>query len=136
MSEYREISREKKKTTKKIFKGVKKNLSIGLVSLGLGASSQLYFPQMKLMQQLDNWSLSTNWKVATPIITVGLIGIGLIKTVSNGIKLAVNKRKLSLLEEDASFLQGENERENKILKLENKHLKEENMMLRDYYTNR
>ena len=50
MSEYREISREKKKTTKKIFKGVK-NLSIGLVSLGLGASSQLYFPQMKLMQQ-------------------------------------------------------------------------------------
>ena len=93
MSEYREISREKKKTTKKIFKGVK-NLSIGLVSLGLGASSQLYFPQMKLMQQLDNWSLSTNGKVATPIITVGLIGIGLIKTVSNGIKLAVNKRKL------------------------------------------
>ena len=81
-------------------------------------------------------SLSTNGKVATPIITVGLIGIGLIKTVSNGIKLAVNKRKLSLLEEDASFLQGENERENKILKLENKHLKEENMMLRDYYTNR
>lgn len=135
MSEYREISREKKKTTKKIFKGVK-NLSIGLVSLGIGASSPLYFPQMKLMQQLDNWSLSTNGKVATPIITVGLIGIGLIKTVSNGIKLAVNKRKLSLLEEDASFLQGENERENKILKLENKHLKEENMMLRDYYTNR
>ena len=133
MSEYKEISREKKKTTKKIFKGVK-NLSIGLVSLGLGASSQLYFPKMKLMQQLDNWSLSTNGKVATPIITVGLIGIGLIKTVSNGIKLAVNK--LSLLEEDASFLQGENERENKILKLENKHLKEENMMLRDYYTNR
>lgn len=135
MSEYREISREKKKTTKKIFKSVK-NLSIGLVSLGLGASSQLYFPDMTLMQDLDNWSVSTNGKVATPIITIGLIGIGLIKTVSNGIKLVVNKRRLSLLEEDASFLHGESERENKILKLENKHLKEENMMLKDYYTNR
>lgn len=135
MSEYREISREKKKTTKKIFKSVK-NLSIGLVSLGLGASSQLYFPDMILMQNLDNWSVSTNGKVATPIITIGLIGIGLIKTVSNGIKLVVNKRRLSLLEEDASFLHGESERENKILKLENKHLKEENMMLKDYYTNR
>lgn len=135
MSEYREISREKKKTTKKIFKSVK-NLSIGLVSLGLGASSQLYFPDIILMQNLDNWSVSTNGKVATPIITIGLIGIGLIKTVSNGIKLVVNKRRLSLLEEDASFLHGESERENKILKLENKHLKEENMMLKDYYTNR
>lgn len=131
MREYIEISKEKRKTTRKIFKGVK-NLSIGLVSLGLGASAPFYFPKMKLMQDLDNWSLHTSGKMATPIITIGFIGIGLVKIVSNGIKLTVNKGKLSSLEEDASFLQSETEKENKILKLENKYLKEENMALKSY----
>lgn len=128
MEEYKNISMQKEKTTKKLFKNIRK-LVTGMVVLGLGVASFSIFPSLSIIETIDSLAALNLGGIISPLISLVITGLGALRIGANAVKLGKNKKELRELDRYTSDYMSNMSKMVDDLKLENDKLKTENLNL-------